>query len=68
MVNLHTDPRDDETISIRLIPVIVRVAGTARRHYFSRLRKKPFRSLLSLSVISPRGGELNTSGAEGGAS
>src|SRR5712691_10713953 len=30
----------------------------------SRLRKKPFRTLLSLSVISPRGGELNTSGAE----
>src|SRR6266849_1295195 len=30
----------------------------------SRLRKKAFRTLLSLSVISPRGGELNTSGAE----
>ncbi len=30
----------------------------------SRLRKKAFRSLLSLSVVSPRGGELNTSGAE----
>src|SRR5216684_8868720 len=26
--------------------------------------KRPFRTLLSLSVISPRGGELNTSGAE----
>jgi len=29
-----------------------------------RLRKKALRTLLSLSVISPRGGELNTSGAE----
>src|SRR5713101_1590634 len=30
----------------------------------SRLRKKAFRTLLSLAVISPKGGELNTSGAE----
>ncbi len=30
--------------------------------YSSRLRKKAFRSLLSLSVISPRGGELKEGG------
>src|SRR5712691_6488242 len=38
--------------------------GGSRERGSGRLRKKAFRTLLSLSVISPRGGELNTSGAE----
>ena len=35
-----------------------------RRLQSSGLRKKAFRTLLSLTVISPKGRELNTSGAE----
>ena len=34
------------------------IGAIANEEVHSRLRKKAFRTLLSLSVISPRGGEL----------
>ena len=47
-----------------LRPSLQMLSIAISQHLASRLRKKAFRTLLALSVISPRRGELNISGAE----
>ena len=56
------------TMTARAVSIIVGEITEPAAPFPGRMRKKAFRSLLSLSVVSPRGGELNTSGAESGAS
>ena len=57
-----------ESCGPRDLPIVSAMRSSFTPNKSSRMRKKGLPHPASLSVISPRGGELNTSRAEGGAS